>query len=115
MHSTNLLPKSLQEALRQLVERINSSGAGVSVVLLSTSEGVPLARVYAEGHEDQWSEEVISSIESTWAPAAKQFPLLNLGEVRVVTAMYDQISLLHVYLTPVVRIKNHRMNGTGTT
>ena len=35
-------------------------------------------------------EEVLSNIESTWAPASKQFPLLNMGkEVKVVTAIYD--------------------------
>lgn len=40
-------------------------------------------------------EEVLSNIESTWAPASKQFPLLNMGkEVKVVTAIYDNRKFL---------------------
>lgn len=58
-------------------------------VLLSTAEGVPLGRVYAD-LATPLSEEVLSSIESTWAPASKQFPLLGLGkEARIVTAIFD--------------------------
>jgi len=101
MSSPNLLPSALQSSLQELVERINSCGAGVNAILLSTLEGVPLGRVYAGNVE--WHEEVLSSLETTWAPASKHFPLLNLGkEIQVVTAMYDQVTLLHVYLSPVV-------------
>ena len=40
--------------------------------------------------ESPLDEEVLSNIESTWAPASKQFPLLHMGkEVKVVTAIYD--------------------------
>jgi len=109
MSSTNLLPSALQSSLQELLERINSCGADVSVILLSTSEGVPLGRVYAGNAE--WHEEILSSLETTWAPASKHVPLLNLGkEIQVATAMFDEVTLLHVYLSPVVS----RWTGTGT-
>lgn len=101
MSSPDLLPSALLSSLQELVERINSCGAGVNVVLLSTSEGVPLGRVYAGNIE--WHEAMLSSLETTWAHASKHFPLLHLGkEIQVATAMYDQVTVLHVYLSPVV-------------
>mmetsp|Transcript_21375 Transcript_21375/g.29746 ORF Transcript_21375/g.29746 Transcript_21375/m.29746 type:complete len:150 (-) Transcript_21375:474-923(-) len=91
-----------EEALHQLVRRINSSSGGVRVILFSTSEGVPLGRIYAEDCGNL-SEEVLASVESTWAPASKQFPLLGQGkEIKTVTAMYDVGNLIHVYQTPLV-------------
>ena len=52
---------------------------------------VPLVRVYSPADQDSpLDEEVLSNIESTWAPASKQLPLLQMGkEVKVVTAIYD--------------------------
>ena len=56
---------------------------------MSTAEGVPLGRIYADNN-NPLSDDVLSSIESTWAPASKQFPLLNMGkEIKTVTAVYD--------------------------
>lgn len=89
-----------------MVDRVNSCGGGIQVVLLSTSEGVSLGRVAAttDGGDDMlWNEEVLANLESTWAPPSKQFPLLQQGDVATVTAQYDQLTLIHVYsLTPVV-------------
>ena len=87
--TVDLLPASLQNTLHQIVDRVNACTGGLRVILLSTAEGVPLGRVYADNNSPL-NEDVLSSIESTWAPASKQFPLLNMGkEVKTVTAIYD--------------------------
>ena len=88
-NSVDLLPASLQNTLHQVVDRVNACNGGIRAILLSTAEGVPLGRVYADNNSSL-NEEVLSSIESTWAPASKQFPLLNMGkEAKTVTAIYD--------------------------
>lgn len=85
----DLLPANLQNTLNQIVDRVNKANGGVNVILLSTAEGVPLGRVYAD-RSALLNEDVLASIESTWAPASKQFSLLDLGkEAKVVTAIYD--------------------------
>jgi hypothetical protein len=85
----DLLPANLQSTLYQVVERTNTAGGGILAILLSTAEGVPLGRIYGN-HTAPLNEDVLSSIESTWAPASKQFPLLGLGkEARIATAIYD--------------------------
>ena len=87
--TVDLLPASLQNTLHQIVDRVNSCSGGRRVILSSTAEGVPLGRVYADG-SNPLNEDVLNSIESTWAPASKQFPLLNMGkELKTVTAIYD--------------------------
>ena len=88
-NTVDLLPANLQSTLHQIVDRVNASNGGIRVILLSTAEGVPLGRVYADRNMPL-NEDILSSIESTWAPASKQFPLLNMGkEARIVTAIYD--------------------------
>ena len=88
-NAIDLLPANLQNTLNQIVERVNKANGGINVILLSTAEGVPLGRVYAD-RSAQLNEVVLASIESTWAPASKQFSLLDLGkEAKVVTAIYD--------------------------
>lgn len=90
--TVGLLPANLQNSLQEIVERVNAAGGAIRVILISTAEGVPLGRVYSPADRlTPLNEDVLSNIESTWAPAAKQFPLLNMGkEVKVVTAIYDQ-------------------------
>lgn len=88
-NGVDLLPANLQRTLHEIVQRTNKANGGIRAILLSTAEGVPLGRVYANG-SSPLNEDVLSSIESTWAPASKQFPLLNMGkEVKTVTAIYD--------------------------
>jgi hypothetical protein len=99
--SASILPASLQNNLQQIVERANTSGASIRAILLSTTEGVPLGRVYAN---QPLNEDVLASIESVWAPASKQFPVLGLEKVHQVTAIYDHGVLMHVYLGPMVRL-----------
>jgi hypothetical protein len=83
------LSPNLQNTLNQIIDRVNASNGGIRVIMLSTAEGVPLGRVYAD-RNIPLNEDVLSNIESTWAPASKQFPLLNMGkEARIVTAIYD--------------------------
>ena len=100
MAAVSLLPSSLQNTLQEIVERTNHSAAGVQAILLSTTEGVPLGRVY--GNDQPLNEEVLASIESVWAPASKQFPVLGLEKLHQVTAIYDHGTLIHVYQAPVV-------------
>jgi hypothetical protein len=113
---TTLLPASLQQALQGIVERANLRGASLRAILLSTTEGVPLGRVVVDDDDDdtsrsnsssrrRWNEDVLASIESVWAPASKQFPVLALDKVQQVTAIYDHGTLVHVYQAPLVRIK----------
>jgi len=96
---TTLLPASLQKALQGIVERANLRGASLRAILLSTTEGVPLGRVVY----DELNDEVLASIESVWAPASKQFPVLGLDKVQQVTAIYDHGTLVHIYQAPMVR------------
>lgn len=102
-NTVDLLPSNLQSTLHQIVHQSNAAGGGIQAILLSTAEGVPLGRVYAN-RDTPLNEDVLSSIESTWAPASKQFPLLNMGkEARIVTAMYDHgtFILLAVFFAPL--------------
>lgn len=97
----SVLPTPLQINLQQIVARANQSGASVRAIILSTTEGVPLGRVYAT--DQPFNEDVMASIESVWAPASKQFPVLGLEKVKQVTAIYDHGVLVHVYQGPMVR------------
>lgn len=104
--ASSLLPAALQSSLVGIIRRANQSGASIRVILLSTTEGVPLGRAYAAPEHDAtaqiWNEDVLSSIETVWAPASKQLPLLGLEKAQQVTAIYDHGTLLHVYQAPVV-------------
>jgi len=92
--AVDLLPANLQSTLYQIVQRANAAGGGILVILLSTAEGVPLGRIYAN-QTTPLNEDVLSSIESTWAPASKSTPLLGLGkEARIATAIYDHGKIL---------------------
>ena len=88
-NQVDLLPANLQNTLHQIVDRVNTANGGIRAILLSTAEGVPLGRVYAD-RSTPLNEDVLTNIESIWAPASKQFPLLDMGkEVKTVTAIYD--------------------------
>ena len=88
-NTVDLLPANLQSTLFEVVERANAAGGGILAILLSTAEGVPLGRVYAN-QTTPLNEDILSSIESTWAPAPKSTPLLGLGkEARMATAISD--------------------------
>jgi hypothetical protein len=113
MASVTLLPAALQNSLQEIVDQANQAAAEIRAILLSTTEGVPLGRVYARSsnsssdphhqqQQQQLNEEVLASIESVWAPTSKQFPVLGLEKVHQVTAIYDHGILLHVYQTPLV-------------
>ena len=101
MTATSLLPAALQGSLANIIQRSNLSGACIRVILLSTTEGVPLGRAYAPNNESL-HEEALTSIETDWAPPSKQLPLLGLEKAQQVTAMYDHGTLVHVYQAPVV-------------
>ena len=113
------LPLSLQNALQEIVVRSNIAGAAIRCILLSTTEGVPLGRCIIDDdphhHPDSTNnipsgsvapsttnDEVIASIESIWAPASKQYPILGCGRLQQVTAMYDHGTLVQIYQTPLV-------------
>jgi predicted regulator of Ras-like GTPase activity (Roadblock/LC7/MglB family) len=100
MATATLLPTSLQNCLQEVIERSNLAGSGIRGILLSTTEGVPLGRVFAS--DQPLNEDILSAIESVWAPASKQFPFLGLEKLHQVTAIYDHGTLVHVYQTPVV-------------
>ena len=100
MSSSTLLPAPLEASLQQIMVRSNQSGANIRAILLSTTEGVPLGRVYAS--DQPLNEDVLASIESVWAPAAKQIPVLGLEKLKQVTAIYDHGVLVHVYQGPMV-------------
>jgi hypothetical protein len=92
--TVDLLPANLKSSLNEIIDRVNLSSGGIRAILLSTAEGVPLGRAYSKDDRRNphfLNEDVLSNIESTWAPASKQFPFLNMGkEVKMVTAIYDQ-------------------------
>lgn len=106
---TTLLPASLQNSLQEIVERANQRAASIRGILLSTTEGVPLGRVIAD---QSLPGDVLASIESVWAPASKQFPVLGLEKVKQVTAIYDHGTLVHIYQPPMVSLKLDGMKFT---
>lgn len=108
MNASTLLPGSLQKALEGIVTRSNLRGSAIRAILLSTTEGVPLGRVLAPGNNTWMNEEVLASIESVWAPASKQFPVLGLDKVQQVTAIYDHGVIMHSYQAPLVSILSFR-------
>lgn len=95
MAAVTLLPSTLQNCLQEVVERTNKSNAGIRAILLSTTDGVPLGRVY-DDRQSPLNEDVLASIESVWSPASKQFPVLGLEKLHQVTAIYDHGTLVHV-------------------
>jgi Mitogen-activated protein kinase kinase 1 interacting len=99
---TSLLPSSLQNSLQEILQQSNLRGASIRAILLSTTDGVPLGRVVGPQQPPR-NEEVLSSIESVWAPASKQFPVLGLEKVKQVTSIYDHGTLIHIYQAPMVR------------
>lgn len=103
-NAVDLLPTNLQNTLEEIIQRVNACGGGLRAILLSTAEGVPLGRVMAKSTSaGSLNEEVLASIESTWAPASKQLAALTMGkDVKSVTAIYDHGSVVHVYQAPVV-------------
>lgn len=103
--ASTLLPAALQSSLQGIVDRSNKAGAGILIILLSTTEGVPLGRVHASDDDQPLNEDVLASIESTWAspsPSSKQLPALGFEKLKQVTAIYDHGTLVHVYQSPVV-------------
>jgi hypothetical protein len=105
--TTTLLPAALESSLQEVIARANHSAAGIKAILLSTTEGVPLGRCIGANNnnnngESSLHEDVLATIESVWAPASKQFPVLGLSKLLQVTAIYDHGVLMHVYLGPVV-------------
>lgn len=99
---TTLLPKQLQKSLQEVVSRANMRSANLRAILLSTTDGVPLGRVVAE-QDQELNEQVLANIESVWAPASKQIPLLGLDKMKCVTAIYNHGTLLHIYKSAMVR------------
>ena len=101
MTSISILPESLQTALHELVDRVNACDGGIRIILLSTSEGVPLGRIPSDDGV-ALDEATLASLESTWAPAPKQLALLKMRKMDKVTAVYKDATLMHVYYSPVV-------------
>ena len=103
---TTLLPISLQKSVYEIIDQSNLRGAAVRAILLSTTEGVPLGRVVVQSTDDDhpMKVDVLASIESVWAPASKQFPVLGLDKLKQVTAMYNHGTLIHIYQAPMVRL-----------
>lgn len=100
MTSIGILPESLQTSLHDLVNRVNASDGNVRIILLSTSEGVPLGRI-SSGIDME--ESLLQSLESTWSPAPKQLSLLKMKRILQVKAEYeDKAILIHLYVSPVV-------------
>jgi hypothetical protein len=105
---TTLLPISLQNSVYEIMDQSNLRGAAVRAILLSTTEGVPLGRVVVQPSTDEQQQhshlnvDVLASIESVWAPASKQFPVLGLDKLKQVTAIYNHGTLIHIYQAPMV-------------
>ena len=112
--TTPTLPQKLHRTVQEVIHQSNLSMASVRCILLSTTEGVALGRVFAEEYNNDMNllnEEVIESIESVWAPASKHFPMLGLDKIQYATAFYDHGVLMHVYFqAPLVSQLYERTN-----
>ena len=114
MPQQQLLHQSIVSALDSLVDRLNLTQPNKTyAVLLGTSDGIGLARSFgshAKGSSGGMSEEILSSIETTWATlpsnasqgAGHYLRPLGLGGVKTVTAFYDNVILVHVHFSPLV-------------
>ena len=117
----SLIHPSAQEALDKLLAHLNTPHAFqddvsklLQCVLLCTSDGVPLCRSFAKrdgstrssNSENPYHEVMIRNLESIMATfpvmASSQLRPLRGGAVRHVTAFYNDMVLLHVYLHPLV-------------
>ena len=123
------LPQSLQNSIHEIMDRCNGGGGSIIALLLSTTEGVPLGRVYERNSltalntttmtntnnnnntasAATTNEDVISSIESIWSPASKQIPILGLNKLKQVTAMYEHGTIIQIYQAPMVRINKENV------
>jgi hypothetical protein len=119
---TTLLPLSLQKSVHEIMDQSNLRGAAVRAILLSTTEGVPLGRVVVQSEERKGEQhehntngdmnvDVLASIESVWAPASKQFPVLGLDKLKQVTAIYNHGTLVHIYQAPMVGLRLYGFSG----
>lgn len=117
-----------KEQLRQHSPSSSSSSQGmIRVLLVGTNEGVGLSRSFGSA-STSLSEEVISSIETMYAtlpsstpphimaaaaasssgnfsqpPHPLLSPLSLGGQVKTVTAFYENCTLVHLHMTPLVR------------
>ena len=103
------LDQSITLALNQLVDRLNNPEFHALALLIGTSDGVGLARVYGStpSLSPHMSEEIISGVESIWAtlPSGSGHHLRPLGlgdDIKTVTAFYENCTLVHACMSPLV-------------
>jgi len=96
----------MSESLDALVDHLNvSSKRQILALLLSTSDGVPLARSSGSSSSEPISEDILQIMETVWAtlPSGASHHLRLLGnEVKMATAFYDTGILIHVHYSPLV-------------
>jgi len=123
-----VLDKNIQNALNQLVDRLNTPDPHIYTILVGTSDGVGLARAHGtnsnhhhhhhpsatqsqsqslSSSSSNFSEEILSGMERIWAtlPSGSGHYLkpLKLGDtVKTVTAFYENCTLVHCYKSPLV-------------
>merc|ERR1712071_476490 len=94
-----------------LVDRLNNPDYHILALLIGTSDGAGLYRTNGSMNSNSptshLSEEIISGIESVWAslPSGTGHHLRPLGlgnDVKTVTAFYENCTLLHAYMSPLV-------------
>mmetsp|Transcript_24158 Transcript_24158/g.35305 ORF Transcript_24158/g.35305 Transcript_24158/m.35305 type:complete len:198 (-) Transcript_24158:333-926(-) len=124
-----LLHSSITSALDSLVDRLNqrypppsnnhnnNSPQQILALLVGTSDGIGLARSFGsptstsqQKRTTEMSEEILSSIETVWSTlpsdsnqgAGHHLRPLKMGGVRTVTAFYENVTLVHVHISPLV-------------
>lgn len=105
--SSPILDQRIATSLDELVDRLNNPDYNIFALLVGSADGVGLIRSFGSSESKNLSEEIISGVESVWAtlPSGSGHHLrpLRMGNnVKMVTAFYDNCTLVHSYLSPLV-------------
>ena len=114
--SSPILDQRITTSLDQLVDRLNNPDYNIFAILVGSSDGVGLIRSFGSSESKNLSEEIISGVESVWAtlPSGSGHHLRPLGmgnNVKMATAFFDNCTLVHSYLSPLVSEKSSIEKG----
>mmetsp|Transcript_56969 Transcript_56969/g.68181 ORF Transcript_56969/g.68181 Transcript_56969/m.68181 type:complete len:202 (-) Transcript_56969:198-803(-) len=114
-----LLSPAISTSLDPLVDKLNAVTScrskqqqqpPILALLVGTNDGVGLVRCFGSAKNNKTlsiiNDDLLSGVESVWATlplgAGHHLKSLDVGDVRIVTAFYETVVLVHVHLSPLV-------------
>mmetsp|Transcript_24489 Transcript_24489/g.35110 ORF Transcript_24489/g.35110 Transcript_24489/m.35110 type:complete len:203 (-) Transcript_24489:83-691(-) len=92
----------------------NTNSNKIHAILLGTSDGIGLARSFGSttaAGSRTLSDDVLTGIETTWAALPSNNTIsaghylqqpLGMGNIRIVTAFYETVVLIHLHFSPLI-------------